>query len=320
MTVYVLRRVGLFLAALFVTTIIVFVALRVLPGDVAQVIGGINATPEQLAEIRVRYGLDQPIVAQYFSWLGGLLRLDLGQSLITGSSIQGQIVEKLAVTLPLCVLGIVVAIAIGVPLGILAAVRHDTALGRVVEYVAQAAAAVPVLWTGLLLILLFGRGIGLVGILPSQGFPRDGWANPGAALLSLILPALTIGIVEGAVILRFTRSSVLDAVNQDYIRTAMSRGLSREQAAIQHAVPNASLAVLSVIGLQAASLIGGAVVIEALFSLPGLGTKLVNDVGNRDLISVQGIVVVLTGLVLLVGLAIDIAHRVIDPRQRRVAS
>lgn len=320
MTVYVLRRVGLFLAALFVTTIIVFVALRVLPGDVAQVIGGINATPEQLAEIRVRYGLDQPIVAQYFSWLGGLLRLDLGQSLITGSSIQGQIVEKLAVTLPLCVLGIVVAIAIGVPLGTLAAVRHDTALGRVVEYVAQAAAAVPVLWTGLLLILLFGRGIGLVGILPSQGFPRDGWANPGAALLSLILPALTIGIVEGAVILRFTRSSVLDAVNQDYIRTAMSRGLSRDQAAIQHAVPNASLAVLSVIGLQAASLIGGAVVIEALFSLPGLGTKLVNDVGNRDLISVQGIVVVLTGLVLLVGLAIDIAHRVIDPRQRRVAS
>ncbi len=320
MALYVLRRLGLFAVGLFITSIIVFVVLRVLPGDVAQVIGGIKATPEQVADIRVRYGLDQPLIVQYFDWFGGLLHGDLGRSLITNSPIQNELAEKLAVTLPLCVLGIVVAVVIGIPLGVYAALRHDTRFGQLVGYIAQAAAAVPVLWTGLLLILLVGKGVGLVSILPSQGFPLDGWAEPGKAIAALILPALTIGIVEGAALLRFTRSAVLDAMGQDYIRTAMSRGLTHTQAVLQHGVPNASLSVLSVIGLQIASLIGGTVVIETLFALPGLGSKLVTDVGNRDLISVQGTIVVLTALVLFIGLAIDIAHRVIDPRQRRVTS
>lgn len=317
---FVLRRLGLFVVGLLVTTAVVFVVLRVLPGDVAQVIGGIKATPEQIAQIRIAYGLDRPLPVQYFDWLGGLLHFDLGRSLITQSPIQVELAEKLAVTLPLCVLGMLVALVIGAPLGIFAALRRRTVLGELVNVAAQAAAAVPVLWTGLLLILLFGRGVGLVGVLPSQGFPRDGWADPGAALASLALPALTIGIVEGAVVLRFVRSALVAELHHDYVRTAMSRGLTRTQAVLAHAVPNASLAVLSVIGLQAASLVGGAVVIESLFALPGLGAMLVNDVGDRDLLSVQAILVFLTAAVLVIGLLIDLTHRVIDPRQRRVAA
>jgi peptide/nickel transport system permease protein len=317
---FVLRRLGLFVVGLLVTTAVVFVVLRVLPGDVAQVIGGIKATPEQIAQIRIAYGLDRPLPVQYFDWLGGLLHFDLGRSLITQSPIQVELAEKLAVTVPLCVLGMLVALLIGAPLGVIAALRRRTVLGEVVNIAAQAAAAVPVLWTGLLLILLFGRGVGLVGVLPSQGFPRDGWADPGAALAALALPALTIGIVEGAVVLRFVRSALVAELHHDYVRTAMSRGLTRTRAVLAHAVPNASLAVFSVIGLQAASLVGGAVVIESLFALPGLGAKLVNDVGDRDLLSVQAILVFLTAAVLVIGLVIDVTHRVIDPRQRRVAA
>lgn len=316
---YVLRRLGLFVVGLFVMTILVFVVLRVLPGDVAQVIGGIKATPEQLAQIRAQYGLDRPLPIQYLDWVGGVFRLDLGTSLITHTPIAAEIGQKLLVTLPLCLLSIGVAVAIGVPVGTYAALHRRSAVGRVVTYISQAAAAVPVLWTGLLLILLFGRGVGVVGILPSQGFPKEGWAHPGAAIAALALPALTVGIVEGAVVLRYMRSSVVNEMNLDYIRTSMSRGLTRTQAVIRHGLPNASLSVLSVVGLQTASLVGGAVVIEELFTLPGLGAKLVADVGNRDLLSVQGIMVVLTGLVLVIGLVVDVAHRAIDPRQRRVA-
>jgi peptide/nickel transport system permease protein len=318
MVPFVLRRVATFLAGLVITTILVFVVLRVLPGDTAQVIGGIKATPEQLQAIRQEYGLDRNPVVQYLDWIAGLVHFDFGRSYITHSTIQADVAEKLTVTLPLCLGGIFVALLIGGPLGTYAALKHRTRSGRVLSLAAQAAAAVPVLWTGLLLIIVFGRGVGPLGFLPSQGFPREGWARPGAALASLILPAITIGIVEGAVILRFVRSALLDEMNRDYIRTAMSRGLTRTQAVLRHGIGNASLSVLSVVGLQTAGLIGGAVVIETLFALPGLGSKLVNDVGNRDLIAVQGVIVILTGLVLAIGLVIDIAHRIIDPRQRRV--
>lgn len=320
MAAYVLRRIALFAVGLLVTTIIVFAVLRVLPGDVAQVIGGTQATPEQVEAIRQQYGLDRPVVTQYLEWLGGLLRFDFGESLITRTPIADEIAEKLTVTLPLVLMAIGVSVLIGVPIGTLAALRHRRPVGRILGYLAQTAAAVPVLWTGLLLILLFGRNVGLVGVLPSQGFPRSGWDDPAAALQALILPALTIGIVEGAIVLRFMRGAVLEQMNQDYIRTAMARGHSRVAAVLRHGLPNASLSVLAVIGLQAASLVGGAVVIETLFALPGLGSTLVTDVGQRDLVSVQGIVVFLTAGVLVIGLLIDVAQRLIDPRQRRAVA
>lgn len=320
MALYVLRRLGLFVLGLLVTSAIVFGVLRVLPGDVAQVVGGVKATPEQIAAIREAYGLDQPLLSQYLHWLGGLVRLDLGESLLTGTPIADELAEKLAVTVPLCLLGLTVAVLLGVPLGVWSGLRHRRPAGAAVSALAQGLAAVPVVWAGLLLVVLLGRGVGLLPVLPSQGFPRDGWADPGAAFASLVLPAVTIGIVEGAVILRFVRSAILEALPQDYIRTAAAKGLTRTQAVLRHGLPNASLAVLSVIALQAASLVTGAVLVEALFALPGMGRMLADDVGQRDLVKVQSEVLLLTGLVLGIGLLVDVVHRVIDPRQRRAVA
>ncbi len=318
MTLYVLRRLGLFAVGLLVTSLLVFTALRVLPGDIAHVIGGTKATPEQIATLRSTYGLDAPLLSQYTDWLSGLVRGDLGISLRTHVPISTEVAEKFHVTGPLCLMGITVALLLGLPAGIWSGLRHDRPSGAIVSAVTQGVAAVPVLWAGLLLILLLGKGVGLANLLPTQGFPIDGWQQPGRALQSLLLPALAIGLVEGAVILRFTRSAVIEALPQDYLRTAAAQGLTRTQALLRRGLPNVSLSVLSVIALQAASLVTGAVVVEALFALPGAGSMLVTDVANRDLIKVQSEILLLAALVLVVGLLVDITHRIIDPRQRRV--
>ena len=171
----------------------------------------------------------------------------------------------------------------------------------------------PVVWAGMMLVVVFAVWLGW---LPAQGFPRAGWQDPAAAFRSLLLPALTIGIVEGAMLMRFVRSATLQAVGQDYVRTAAAKGLTRDAALIRHGLPNVGLSVITVLGLQVAGIIVGAVVIEQLFSLPGIGRMLVADVSARDLPKVQGELLVLTGFVLIVGFVVDLVHRVIDPRQR----
>jgi len=314
---YILRRVGLFLLALAVTTLVVFATLRVLPGDVAQTIGGVRATPEQLEQIRSAYGLDRPLAVQYLSWVAGLLHGDLGDSLVTGAPIASEVLQKLEVTLPLTLFALTLSVVAGLPLGIWSGLHAGRADGQIIGFLSQAAAAVPVLWAGLLLVVLLGRGVGLIDALPTQGFPRDGWADPGRALESLILPALTIALVEGAVIVRFTRSAVLEALPADYLRTAAAKGMTRTRALLRFGLPNVSLSILSVIALQAASMITGAIVVETLFDLPGVGSMLVTDVASRDLIKVQSEVLLLVSLVLVVGLLVDIVHRLIDPRLRR---
>ena len=320
MTRYVVRRLGLFALGLLVTSVVIFAVLRVLPGDVARMIAGLDATPEQIAALRAELGLDRPLVAQYGDWISGIARGDLGESLLTGRPVGQQIAEKMQVTLPLAALALVLSVLWGVPLGIAAALAQGRPLGTVLNVVAQAAAAIPALWAGLLLIVLFGRGIGLVGILPSQGFPLDGWASPGRALAALVLPAVTVAVITGARILRFTRSAVLDVMGQDFVRSAAAAGLTRRQAIVRRGLPDASLAILSVIGLAGADMITGVVIIERLFVLPGLGSMLVTDIGQRDLPKVQGELLVLTALVLVIGLVVDVAHRLIDPRQRVTAS
>jgi peptide/nickel transport system permease protein len=320
MTAYILRRIALFAVGLALTSVLIFAALRVLPGDAAQVMAGLKATPEHVAAIRAQYGLDRPLVVQYGSWVAGLVHGDLGTSLVTGVPIGGEIAEKLEVTLPLAGLGLAIAIVIGVPLGTISAVRYARVDGQAISAGAQALAAVPVVWAALMLIILFGQGAGVLEILPSQGFPLDGWGEPGRAFRSLVLPALAVGIIEGAVILRFVRSALLEAMNQDFVRTAAALGLTKNQALIRRGLPNAGLAILSVIALQAASLVVGVVVVEAVFALPGLGSMLVADVGNRDLIKVQSTILILVGMVLAIGLAVDVAHRLIDPRQRRAVA
>lgn len=313
---FVLTRLLLLVVGLLVASALIFFTLRILPGDVAQVIAGTQSTPEQVAAIRLSLGLDRPILVQYGDWLGGLLRGDLGSSLITSSSVADELAEKAQVTVPLAVFSLVIALLFSVPLGILAAVRRRRVSGTVVSFVSQGLAAVPAVWAGLVLIAIFAVWLGW---LPPQGFPLDGWEEPGRALQSLVLPSLTIGIIEGAVLLRFIRSAAVEASGEDYVRTAAATGMTRTRALITQGMPNVALSVVSVLGLQVAGLIVGAIIIEQLFSLPGIGRMLVSDVGNRDLTKVQGELLALTAIVLVIGTVVDIVHRLLDPRQRETA-
>lgn len=310
---YALTRLLLLLAGLLVASVLIFATLRVLPGDVAQLIAGTQGTPEQIAAIRERLDLDQPVAVQYVEWIGGLLRGDLGTSLITGAPVVAELSQKAQVTLPLGLMSLVIALLFSLPLGVLSAVRRNRASGTAINVGSQALAAVPVVWAGMMLVVVFAVWLGW---LPAQGFPRDGWSNPGAALRSLLLPALTIGIVEGALLLRFVRSATMQASGQDFVRTAAAKGLTRTRALLRHGLPSVGLSVISVLALQVAGIIVGSVIVEELFTLPGIGRMLVADVGARDLPKVQGELLALTGFVLLLGFVVDLAHRALDPRQR----
>lgn len=310
---YTLTRAALLLLGLLVASVLIFLSLRVLPGDIAQLIAGTNGTPEQVAAIRERLGLDQPLPLQYLEWIGGIFRGDLGTSLLNGSGVAAELAQKAQVTVPLGLMALTIAVLFAVPLGVLSAMRRGHGDGTFLSIGAQTLAAVPVVWAGMMLVVVFAVWLGW---LPAQGFPRSGWNDPAAAIRSLLLPALTIGIVEGAMLMRFVRSATMQAIGQDYVRTAAAKGLTRTTALIRHGLPNVALSVITVLGLQVAGIIVGAVVIEQLFSLPGIGRMLVADVGNRDLPKVQGELLVLTGFVLVVGFAVDLLHRVIDPRQR----
>ncbi len=310
---YALTRLALLLLGLLVASALIFATLRVLPGDVAQLIAGVNASPEQIAAIRERLGLDQPLLAQYFAWLGGIVTGDLGASQLTGTPVLDELLEKGEVTFPLGIMAMAVALLIALPFGVLSALRRGRPDGTALNVGAQTIAAVPVVWAGMMLVIVFAVWLGW---LPAQGFPRAGWADPSAALHALLLPAITIGVIEGAMLLRFVRSATLQAVGQDYVRTAAAKGLTRTGALLRHGLPNVGLSIITVLGLQVAGIIVGAVVIEQLFGLPGIGRMLVADVGNRDLPKVQGELLVLTGFVLVVGFVVDLLHRVIDPRLR----
>ena len=293
---------------------LVFVMLRVLPGDVAAVIAGTNATPERIASLRAEFGLDKPLVAQYGDWMAGMLHGDLGVSAVGGRPVARQIAMRAAVTFPLIVLSLLIALAIGLPLGCAAVLTRNPRLRGLFHGIAIVGGAVPALWGGLLLILLFSRGTGLLGLLPAQGFPDTGWATPGKALSCLLLPALTTGITAGASIMRYTRAAVGDMASSQAVDMAMACGMTRKQAVLRVALRLATAQLVSVVGLTFAQMITGVMVVENLFALPGLGAMLVTDVGNRDLIAVQSELFLLAAFFLLLGLVVDLTHRALDPR------
>ena len=312
---FVVKRLLLFAAALFGVSVLVFAALRILPGDVAVVMAGTNATASRVAALRAEFGLDRPYVVQYLDWAGGLLHGDLGMSALTGRAVAAQVGTRVAITFPLIILSLVIALAIGLSLGCAAVITRSPRLRGLFHVLAIVGGAVPALWSGLLLLLLFGRGIGVLGVLPSQGFPADGWGEPGRAFASLVLPAFATGIVAAAGIMRYTRAALEDiAADGGPVDMAMACGMTRKQALLGVGLRLAAPQLVSVAGLTFASMITGVMVVENLFALPGLGALLVGDVGNRDLVAVQSELFLLAAFFLTLGLAVDLAHRALDPR------
>lgn len=311
------QRLLLFIAALFCISAAVFLALRVLPGDVAQVMAGLNSPHGKVEQLRAELGLNKPLFTQYADWLLGVMRGDFSVSVLTGRPVVSMILSRATITFPLIFLGLAIALAIGIPLGCFK-VTHEGKLAQVVSrFTAISAGSVPALWGGMLLILLFGKGVGVVGLLPTQGFPTDGWSDFSEAFLSLLLPAITVGIIVGSSFMRYTAAILENIANSEIAAEAMACGMTRKQVVWRVGLRLALAQLVSVIGLTFAHMVMGVMVIENLFSLPGMGMGLVRDVGLRDLIAVQGELFMLAALFLLIGFAVDIAHRLLDPRLSR---
>ena len=316
---FLMRRLVLFILALMGISLLIFLALRILPGDVAAVMAGLDAPPERVDRLRRQMGLDRSYPRQYLDWVSGFLQGDLGRSILTNRSIASQVGIRAQITFPLILLGLGVALLLGIPLGCAAALARSPRMQSFSHMAAIVGGSVPALWSGLLLIMLFAKGSGLIGLLPSQGFPALGWAQPGQALAALILPALSTGIIVGAGIMRYTRSLLGDMFSSGYVDMGMACGMTRTQAALRIGLRLASPQLVSVVGLTMAEMITGVMVSENLFALPGLGSMLVTDVGNRDLPAVQSELLLLAAFFLFLGLLVDVIHRLIDPRLRGAA-
>ncbi len=310
----VLRKLIGFVIALFVMSILIFVLLRILPGDVASVVAGTNATKAEVATLRKQLGLDQSYIVQYFSWIEGIFHGNLGSSALTGESILWQIITRSQVTFPLLILSLAIAIVIGIPLGIEAASARSSRTQGMLRIASIAIAAVPALWSGLILIMLFSRGNGVFKLLPAGNFPDTGWSNFPHAVAALILPALSVGLITAAQIMRYTRSALLEVSQKDFISMSMASGMTRRQALSSTGMHMVAPQLLSVLGLTFAEMVTGVLVVENLFALPGLSSMMMSDISNRDLPAVQTELMLLAVLFLVITTAIDISHGILDPR------
>ncbi len=312
MTTYLLKRTLILFLTLLLVSIAIFAVLMVIPGDPAQIILGINATPENLRNLRQQMGLDRPVILQYLRYMKNLSIGDLGRSITYDVSVTSLILSRLQVTIPLAFLSMVFAIAISIPMGIYSSLHRNRIGDYGVMVFSQIGLAVPAFWAGILLILLFAVTLQW---LPAGGF--HAWqSDPVKALRSLLLPAFSLGFVRAAVLTRMTRSSMLEVLGEDYIRTARSKGLSRRMVVYKHAFRNAIIPVVTVIGLQAGDLLAGAIIIENVFHLPGVGRLVFEAIGQRDLPVIQGVVLLIAMVIVLINFVIDVAYRYLDPRIR----
>lgn len=312
MLLRVLVRAGVLLASLAVSSVVVFGFLAALPGDPARVALGVNATEESVATLRTEFGLDRPLRTQYVDWVGGMLTGDPGRSYVSKAEIGPQLADRMQVTLWLVAAATVIAVLIALPAGTLMAVRHGKLSGLVLAGLSQLGVAVPAFLAGILLITLFAVRL--------RWLPSGGWTppveDPVMFLRQLTLPALALGLVQGAVLTRYVRSAVIDVLREDYLRTARAKGLTPERALWRHGLRNAMVPVVTVLGLQLATLLIGAVVVERVFVVPGMGKLLLDAVANRDLLLVQAVVMVLVVAVLVVNFVVDLLYTVLDPRLR----
>jgi peptide/nickel transport system permease protein len=307
-----LRRFAGLALTLVLASAAIFTLLDALPGDPAAVMLGTSARPDTLAALRAEMGLDRPAPLRYAAWLGGVVTGRLGTSATYGVPVAGLIADRLSVTMPLALLAVVLCVGTALPLGVAAAARRGGPMDALAALVAQASIAVPNFWIGLLLILLFAVRLGW---MPSGGFP--GWSGgSGPALRSLLLPAVALALPQAGVLTRVARGAMLDTLGEDFIRTARAKGLPAGAVLWRHALRNALPAILTVLGLQVSFLVAGAVLVETVFALPGLGRLAVQAFAQRDTVVVQDVVLLFAALVILVNFAVDLAGLALDPRQR----
>ena len=292
---------------------ILFILLRLLPGDPANALLGVGATEAQIEAARAQIGSDRPLLIQFGTFIGNLARFDLGASFVSRASVLEEIGNRMSVTLPLTIFGFLLAIVIALPLGIVAAVRADRWYGAAISIVSQLGIAIPVFWLGILLVTLFAINL---RIFPSGGFPLKGWANFGEAAYAMVLPVLTVALVIAASLLRYVRAATQDVLGSDYLRTARALGAGFVEALVKHGVRNGAVPVVSILGIELATTFLGAVVVEKVYALPGLGSMLLLAIQQRDYPNVQGVLFISTLLVLLIGFAADLLQRFIDPRLR----
>jgi peptide/nickel transport system permease protein len=306
------RRIAIFAVSLIGASLLIFAVTKALPGDVAQVILGTDATPEAVAQLRAQLGLDRPLAVQYLDWVGGMLVGNFGVSHLSGQSVLSLLGPRLAVTLWLVAISMLLSLLIAVPAGMVAALKRRSWQGAAVSAAAQVGMAIPVFWGGILAVVVFAVWL---HVLPANGYVAL-TQDPVQWARHLVLPCVTLALVQAAVLIRYVRSAFVEVLNEDYYRTARSVGWTPMRALWRHGLRNAAISLVTVLGLQVGSVLVGAIVVESVFALPGLGSLLLTAVNQRDLLVVQGTVMLLVLTVLGISALVDFSYLLIDPRQR----
>ncbi len=313
---YAIKRIALIIPTVLLVTIIVFTVMRLLPGDPALVIlseGDASFTQEELEDLRRQLGTDRPIVVQYVDWIGGLVQGDLGTSIWrSGQPVTKLVGDRVFRTLELAVLAILIAVVFAVPLGVISAIKPDSVIDYFSRVIALVGISIPTFFAGLLVVLVLSRGFGW---LPPLGY-EDLWDNPWKNLQQMFLPALALGFYDMAFIARVTRSSMMEIIREDYMRTARAKGLGERIVLVRHGLKNAVLPILTISGWQFGRLFGGTVIIESIFKVPGIGTLLIETVFQRDFPTIQAIIIVIAVSIVIINLLVDLLYGLLDPRIR----
>ncbi|MGH2617162.1 MAG: ABC transporter permease [Thermomicrobiales bacterium] len=312
MTAYILRRLVMLVPVMLVVGVVVFALVHLTPGDPAAVILGDRANPEDIARLRTQLGLNDPLPVQFVRWFGNMLRFDFGESIFLGEPVTQALLNRVQPTLLLTLYALTFQIVIGVPAGVLAAVRYNSPLDRVFTVLAISGSAIPTFFLGIVLILIFAVRLRW---LPSGGYvpPDEGFIEHGK---SMVLPAFALGFSAAGLLARLVRSSMLDVLREDYVRTAWAKGLPEQWIIVRHALRNALIPALTIIGISVGALLGGAVVTETVFTIPGMGRLVVQSIARRDYPVIQGAIVAIALTYVLVNLVVDVLYVYIDPRVR----
>lgn len=310
MTLYVIKRLVSIIPVLLVVSLVVFMLIHFIPGDPAVVMLGSQATPQELAALQEKLGLNEPLPVQFYHWLAGALQGDLGYSLVSDKQVATLIAERLPVTLALTIYALVLSLVIAIPLGIIAAVKQNTLWDYSAMVIALFGISIPNFWAALLLIIIFALHLGW---FPSTGYVElveNLWLH----LKHMALPAFSLGFIQAGVVTRMTRSSMLEVLRQDFIRTIRAKGGPEHNVIFKHALKNAMIPIISIIGINFGLLLGGTVVVETIFSIPGIGHLVVDSVFNRDYPVIQGVILVVAAIYVLINLIVDLLYAYFDPR------